>query len=304
MMCWLVGFKSFWVQRFFVFLSIGTDASEPAACCHIFILSNEKFTRNPFHLIKSQHKNLTIGNILDSSSDPQSLVAGLSLRRTRGGCFGGVLVVESVQTLGLGAVKVEPPVTDEDSLVEHGAVRAEDAVGLQAIRAIVGTDVERLALCGGVGIVSSFHQAIAGEPSVRYLGVDGIVLPRDPGDVHLKAPNIVIAGSAGRVGAVLLLCEGKGDAEGSKGDPSPNAAHPSTQPAQLRQVDPGGRALYQVEPLPAFSWEKGKPQRGELIWTMLVGHSTALNYIFMLFGFGNVNDRHRNKNIKRSSGWC
>ena len=126
---------------------------------------------------------------MDSSSDPQSLVAGLSLRRTRGGCFGGVLVVESVQTLGLGAVKVEPPVADEDSLVEHGAVGAEDAVGLQAIRAVVGTDVERLALCGGVGIVSSFHQAITGEPSVRHLGVDGIVLPGIPGMFTSRPPT-------------------------------------------------------------------------------------------------------------------
>ena len=64
---------------------------------------------------------------MDSSSDPQSLVAGLSLGRTRGGCFGGVLVVESVQTLGLGAVKVEPPVADENLLVENGSIGTENA---------------------------------------------------------------------------------------------------------------------------------------------------------------------------------
>merc|ERR1719460_2660706 len=130
----------------------------------------------------------------------------------------------------LGAVKVEPPVADKNSLVEDGAVGAQDAVGLQALGAIVGTDVERLALCCGVGIVSTLNQPVAGESSVGHLGVDGVVLPGNPRDVYLETADIVVAGGARRVGAVLLLCEGKGDPDGRKGKGGralPHA-HPST----------------------------------------------------------------------------
>ena len=36
------------------------------------------------------------------------------------------IIIETVETLGLGTVKVEPPVTDEKLLVENCPIRAED----------------------------------------------------------------------------------------------------------------------------------------------------------------------------------
>ena len=42
--------------------------------------------------------------------------------------FGGDLLVQAVQTLGLSAVEVEPPVADEVVLVEEGSVGTEEAV--------------------------------------------------------------------------------------------------------------------------------------------------------------------------------
>ena len=65
----------------------------------------------------------------------------------------GEVVVEAVETLGLGAVEVEPPVADEVVLVEDGSVGAEEAVLGQTTGAVSGADVEDLALGLGVGVV-------------------------------------------------------------------------------------------------------------------------------------------------------
>ena len=47
---------------------------------------------------------------------------------TQGVSLGSVLIIETVEVLGGGAVEVEPPVTDEVVLVEEGAVGTEEAV--------------------------------------------------------------------------------------------------------------------------------------------------------------------------------
>ena len=70
------------------------------------------------------------------------------------------LVVDGVETLGLGAVEVEPPIADEVLLVEDGAVGAEEGEGAQVgllgvvLVDAVDADVEGLALGVDVGVVS------------------------------------------------------------------------------------------------------------------------------------------------------
>ncbi len=64
------------------------------------------------------------------------------------------LVVAAVESLGLRAVKVEPPVADEVLLVEHGAVGTEERVLGQAALAVGGANVEHLALGRRISVVA------------------------------------------------------------------------------------------------------------------------------------------------------
>ena len=68
--------------------------------------------------------------------------------------FSSNLVVEGVEVLGSGAVKVEPPVADEVVLVQDCSVGAEEAVLGEPTSAIGRADVERLALSLGVRVVT------------------------------------------------------------------------------------------------------------------------------------------------------
>ena len=68
--------------------------------------------------------------------------------------LGSKVVVEAVETLGLGTVEVEPPVADEVVLVEDGAVRTEEAVLGQTSGSVSSADVESLALSLGVSVVT------------------------------------------------------------------------------------------------------------------------------------------------------
>ena len=86
--------------------------------------------------------------VVGRRSSVDGLVTGQRL------ALGGNLVVQGVERLGLGAVKVEPPVADEVVLVEDGAVGTEEAVLGQTALAVSGTDVEHLALGLGVGVVT------------------------------------------------------------------------------------------------------------------------------------------------------
>ena len=87
------------------------------------------------------------------------------------------LIVQAVEVLGGGAVHVEPPVADEVLLLEQGAVGAEERELGETGVAVVGADVERLALRLGVAVVTTVHLAVAGERGLRNGGKDGVVLP-------------------------------------------------------------------------------------------------------------------------------
>merc|ERR550539_721601 len=122
----------------------------------------------------------------------------LSLVRGAGQSFplGGDLVVEAVEVLGGGAVEVEPPVADEVVLVEESSVGTEEAVLGQTSGPVSSTDVESLALSLGVSVVTTVNLAVTDEGGLWHLGVDGVVLPRDPGDVGGEGgQGGVVAGS-------------------------------------------------------------------------------------------------------------
>jgi len=85
------------------------------------------------------------------------------------------LVVQGVESLGIGTVKVKPPIADEVVLVEDGSVGAEEGpLGPGAIP-ILGTDVEHLALGLGVGVVASNFLTLAGECGFGDLAKNGVV---------------------------------------------------------------------------------------------------------------------------------
>merc|ERR1712223_1788452 len=75
----------------------------------------------------------------------------------QGVSLGSVLIIETVEVLGGGAVEVEPPVADEVVLVEESSVGAEEAVLGEAASSVGGADVESLALGLGVSVVTSVH---------------------------------------------------------------------------------------------------------------------------------------------------
>ena len=95
------------------------------------------------------------------------------------------LIVQRPEVLGGGAVHVEPPVADEVLLLEECAVGAEEGVLGEAGVAVVGADVESLALGLWVAIVTSVHLSVAGERSLRWDCIYGVVLSRSARDCVL-----------------------------------------------------------------------------------------------------------------------
>ena len=96
------------------------------------------------------------------------------------------LIIEAVEVLGSGAVKVEPPVADEVVLVEESSVGAEEAVLGQTSGAVSSADVESLALGLGVRVVTSIHLTVTSEAGLGDLGEDGVILSRHSGDGILQ----------------------------------------------------------------------------------------------------------------------
>ena len=122
------------------------------------------------------------------------------------------MVIESIKTFSLRAVKVKPPITNEVVLVEDGAIRAEEGIFGKATFAIVSTDVEDLALGLGISIITfeqskglifsqcqinflkknqsviltSINLSVANESRLGNLGIDRIVLTRHSRDVGSK----------------------------------------------------------------------------------------------------------------------
>jgi len=148
--------------------------------------------------------NIRRGVISSNGGGVGGGVAGLGVAGSRVGLtFGGDFLVQAVQTLGLGAVKVEPPVADEVVLVEDGAVGAEEAILGEAALSVSGANVENLALSLGIGVVSSVHLSVAGESGFGGFGVDGVVFTGDAGNSLLQHGKVVI--SSGGTGLVLAL---------------------------------------------------------------------------------------------------
>jgi len=120
------------------------------------------------------------------------------------GTLSGDIVVQAVQTLGLGAVKVEPPVTDEIVLVEDGTVGAEETVLGKTTLAVGCANVEHLALSLRIGVIPTVHLTVTSESGLRCFGVDGVVFTRDTGNSLLQHGKVVITSS----GISLILALG------------------------------------------------------------------------------------------------
>ena len=101
----------------------------------------------------------------------------------------GYLIVQPIEVFRGGAVYVEPPVADKVLLLEESAVGAEEGELGQAGVAVVGADVERLALGLGVPVVPSVHLAVAGERGLRWDCIYGIVLSWGARDGVLQGAN-------------------------------------------------------------------------------------------------------------------
>jgi hypothetical protein len=108
--------------------------------------------------------------------------------------FGGDVLIQGVKALGLGAVKIEPPVADEIVLVEDGSVGAEETVLGESSLAISGTDVEHLALGFGVGVVSSINLSVASKSRFRYLGENWVIFPGNPGNCLFQHSQVIVRG--------------------------------------------------------------------------------------------------------------
>ena len=98
----------------------------------------------------------------------------------------GYLIIESVELFSQGAINIEPPVTDKVLLVEQGSVGTEEAVLGQTALAVVGADVEGLAVGLHVGVVPAVHLTVAQERGLGHLGKDRIVVPGHAGDGILQ----------------------------------------------------------------------------------------------------------------------
>ena len=79
------------------------------------------------------------------------------------------IVVEVIEVLRGTAVHIVPPVAGEVLLLEHRPVGADEAVLDQAeVAGAAGqADVEHLAVCLQVGVISATHAILAAKVSVR-----------------------------------------------------------------------------------------------------------------------------------------
>ena len=68
--------------------------------------------------------------------------------------LGSNFVVARVEGLGLGAIKVEPPIADEVVLVENGSVGAQERVFGQTAETVGRANVEHLTLGFNVGVIT------------------------------------------------------------------------------------------------------------------------------------------------------
>ena len=105
------------------------------------------------------------------------------------------LVVERVEILGCGAVKVEPPVADEVVLVEEGSVGTEEAVLGETAGSVSCADVEGLAFGLWVSIVTSVNLTVARKSRFGDFGVDGVVFSGHSRDAVAESSKWVVTSS-------------------------------------------------------------------------------------------------------------
>jgi hypothetical protein len=197
-------------------LDLVSSSISPAISSSALLGSTEALLRSA--TIPGVASSLTVGslgvlhNIGGSvvTSDGGGVGRGVASSRAGGSSSGGLslssqVVVEAVETLGLGTVEVEPPVADEVVLVEDGSVGTEEAVLGQTTGSVSGADVEDLALSLGVSVVTSVNLAVTRESRLGNLGVDGIVLSGHPGDGFLQHGNVVIRAGRGRGGSLVNI---------------------------------------------------------------------------------------------------
>ena len=118
------------------------------------------------------------------------------------------LVLLGSNSLGLGAVKVEPPVADEVVLVEDGSVGAQEAVLAQTTLGVGGANVEHLALGLRVGIVTAGNLAVARESGLGNVSKDGVVFAGNAGNrghQHLESHVFTGGVSSGTLGFISGL---------------------------------------------------------------------------------------------------
>ena len=100
-------------------------------------------------------------------------------------------IIKRVEILSSGAVKIEPPVTDEIVLVEECTIRTEEAVLGQTSSSISCANMECLALSLGVSIVTSIHLAFTAESRFRNLSIDRVVFSGHAWNVRSKSSERV-----------------------------------------------------------------------------------------------------------------
>lgn len=103
-----------------------------------------------------------------------------------------------VQRGRLVALEVVPPVAHEELLVEHCAVGAQERV----VSAVFLANVEDLALCVHVAVVSSILLLPAAKPSARNGTVDRVVLTGCTSDCW---PGLAIVAVMAIISAVLSI---------------------------------------------------------------------------------------------------
>merc|ERR1719228_1978404 len=88
-----------------------------------------------------------------SSIFSRSLIGSKSIR-SKSFTFSSNLIIERVKILSSGAVKVEPPITDEIVLVEECSIRTEEAVLGKTSSSISCANMECLTFSLGISIVT------------------------------------------------------------------------------------------------------------------------------------------------------
>ena len=205
----------------------GVIVASTASCVRL-----PRCRRRSLDVLVPSRTSTTTSLLATSSSTIATSSSSSSKVSSRGGRVGlpvgGHLVVEGVEGLSQGAVHVEPPVADEVLLVEEGAVGTQERVLGSSAGAIVGADVERLALRLWIRVVTTICLPVAEEGGVRHSGEDRVIFPRNPRDGLLKGSDIITATTRGRVLATSTATRSTTKRTATPGATSEAATSPRT----------------------------------------------------------------------------